>query len=688
MWYYRRLSDGLVVMHTRPEHAPQLEELQRRCFPTLDDAERFKAAHYRKHIELFSDGQFVALDAGRVVGATTTLRLHFDFDHVDHTFADIIQGGWLTSHQPEGEWLYGADVGVDPAYRGRGIARTLYAARQEVVWRLGLNGQVTAAMISGYGDVKDRMTAEAYYQGVVAGRIEDPTLSMQLGLGFEPRALLANYLNDPVCDNYSVLIVLGADREVAGASRKQAMSYIRLNTEIPGPRARDLLARRQAAVPAGLGRATDVVVECAHGELIFDVDGNTLIDFAGGIGMLAVGHTAAPVVEAIVEQAQKFIHVCALVATYEPYVRLAELLNEITPGTFKKKTIFANSGAESVEYAVKLSRKHTGRSSVICFEGGYHGRTLLTLSLTSKYGLFKSGFGPFAPEIVRLPIPHVYRTPRGMTEEEYVAFGIRQLEHALVAQVDPSAVAAMIIEPVQGEAGFIPVPPRFLARIRELCDQHGIVMIADEVQCGFGRTGRLFAIEHYGLVPDVIVSAKSLGAGMPIGAVTGRAEVMDSAHLGGIGGTYGGSPVACAAALEAVNMIRRPEFLAHARRLGDVMREVMNGWKATFPIVGDVRGLGPMMLAEFVRDRDTKEPATPDETLKIVRQAVANGVVVMRAGLYSNCVRLLPPLTMSEDMLREGLGALGRAIELVAARDEPDVVAQRWSAASAGQSQG
>jgi len=431
-----------------------------------------------------------------------------------------------------------------------------------------------------------------------------------------------------------------------------------------------------------------VVVERAHGELIFDVDGNTLIDFAGGIGMLAVGHTAAPVVEAIVEQAQKFIHVCALVATYEPYVRLAELLNEITPGTFKKKTIFANSGAESVEYAVKLSRKYTGRSSVICFEGGYHGRTLLTLSLTSKYGLFKSGFGPFAPEIVRLPIPHVYRTPRGMTEEEYVAFGIRQLEHALVAQVDPSAVAAMIIEPVQGEAGFIPVPPRFLARIRELCDQHGIVMIADEVQCGFGRTGRLFAIEHYGLVPDVIVSAKSLGAGMPIGAVTGRAEVMDSAHLGGIGGTYGGSPVACAAALEAVNMIRRPEFLAHARRLGDVMREVMNGWKAKFPIVGDVRGLGPMMLAEFVRDRDTKEPATPEETLKIVRQAVANGVVVMRAGLYSNCVRLLPPLTMSEDMLREGLGALGRAIELVAARDEPDVVARRWSAASAGQSQG
>jgi len=353
------------------------------------------------------------------------------------------------------------------------------------------------------------------------------------------------------------------------------------------------------------------------------------------------------------------------VSTYEVYVRLAEILNEITPGTFKKKTIFANSGAESVEYAIKLSRKYTGRPAVVCFEGGYHGRTLLTLSLTSKYGLFKSGFGPFAPEIVRLPIPNVYRTPQEMTEEQYVDFGIGQLEHALVAQVDPSAVAAMIIEPVQGEAGFIPVPPRFLRRIRELCAQHGIVMIADEVQSGFGRTGRVFAVEHYDIVPDVIVSAKSLGAGMPIGAVTGRAEIMDSAHLGGVGGTYGGSPVACAAAIEAIDIIRRPDFLSHARRLGDVMREVLNGWKEKFPMVGDVRGLGPMMLAEFVRDRDTKEPATAEATLRVVGQAVANGVVVMRAGLYSNCVRLLPPLTMPEDMLREGLDALGRAIEVV-----------------------
>jgi 4-aminobutyrate aminotransferase/(S)-3-amino-2-methylpropionate transaminase len=668
MWYYRKLSDGLVVLHTRPEHATQLEELQRICFPTLDDAERFKAAHYLRHIDLFPDGQFVVVDGDRVVGATTTLRLDFDFDHVDHTFADIIQGGWLTSHEPDGAWLYGADVGVNPDYRGRGLATALYAARQETVWRLGLKGQVTAGMIPGYGAVKDRIAVEDYYRDVVAGVVRDSTLSMQMGVGFEPRALLANYLNDPVCDNYSVLLVLDADKDVRGASRKLAMGYIRLNTEIPGPRARDLIARRAAAAPAGLGRATDVAVERADGGLLFDVDGNTFIDFAGGIGMLAVGHSPQRVVKAIQDQAAKYIHPCALVATYEPYVRLAELLNEVAPGAFKKKTIFGNSGAEAVENAVKLSRKYTGRPSIVCFEGGYHGRTLLTLSLTSKYGLFKSGFGPFAPEIVRLPIPNVYRTPPGMTEEQYVDFGIRQLENALVSQVDPKAVAAMIIEPVQGEAGFVPVPQRFLRRIRELCTEHGIVMIADEVQCGMGRTGRLFAVEHYDIVPDLVTTAKSLGAGMPIAAVTGRAEIMDAAHLGGIGGTYGGSPVACAAAIEALNTIRTPEFLGHAQRLGDVMREVMSGWQARFPIVGDVRGLGPMMLVELVRDRVSKEPATPDETLQIVRQIVAGGVVAMRAGLYSNCIRLLPPLVIPEDMLREGLAVIGAAIEVASVR--------------------
>jgi 4-aminobutyrate aminotransferase/(S)-3-amino-2-methylpropionate transaminase len=378
--------------------------------------------------------------------------------------------------------------------------------------------------------------------------------------------------------------------------------------------------------------------------------------------MLGVGHSPASVVEAITKQAERYIHPCALVTTYEPLLALAELMNEITPGDFPKKTLLANSGAESVENSIKLARKYTGRSTVICFEGAYHGRTLLTLSLTSKYGLFKSGFGPFAPEIVRLPFPNLYRVPAGMTEEQYIDFSIQQLDHALIAQVDPSAVAAILIEPVQGEAGFIPVPKRFFERIRQICTQHGIVLIADEVQCGSGRTGKLFAVEHYGVVPDLIVSAKSLGAGMPVGAVTGRAEIMDSAHLGGIGGTYGGSPVACAASVAALNILRQPEFLAHANLVGDTMREIMEGWKAQWPIVGDVRGLGPMLLTEFVANRETKTPLPAPQVVGIVRHAAAHGVILMRAGLFSNCIRFLPPLNTPIDMLREALNVVGEAI--------------------------
>ncbi|MBI5931960.1 MAG: 4-aminobutyrate--2-oxoglutarate transaminase [Chloroflexi bacterium] len=442
------------------------------------------------------------------------------------------------------------------------------------------------------------------------------------------------------------------------------MGHIQLKTEIPGPRSREMLARRAAAVSAGLAKSTEIVIDSAEGSLIHDVDGNTLIDLAGGIGMLAVGHSPASVVQAMQAQAEKYIHICSLVATYEPYVRLCELLNEITPGDFPKKTLLANSGSESVENAIKIARYYTGRPAVITFEGAYHGRTLLTLSLTSKYGLFKKGFGPYAPEIYRLPAPNLYRRPAQMSESEYLDWSIANLEHALIAQVDPSAVAAIIIEPVQGEAGFIPMPQRFLAKIREICDKHGIVMIADEIQCGFGRTGKLFAVEHSGIVPDLITTAKSLGAGMPISAVTGRAEIMDAPHLGGVGGTYGGNPLACVAAIEAVEIIRQPEFLARVNQIGNIMREVMCGWMGKVELIGDVRGLGSMMLVEFVKDRLTKEPA-PAETLQMIKLAVSRGVVLIRAGLYSNGIRLLPPLVISDDQLYEGLHVLGSAIEEV-----------------------
>jgi len=442
------------------------------------------------------------------------------------------------------------------------------------------------------------------------------------------------------------------------------MTAIRKLTEIPGPKSRAILERRAAAVTRALAKSTDVVIESAAGALVHDVDGNTLIDLAGGIGMTAAGHCPPAVLEAMRAQGEKLLHSCALVATYEPYVALCELLNAITPGDFAKKTLLANSGAEAVENAIKIARSYTKRAGVLCFEGAYHGRTLLTLSLTSKYGLFKQGFGPFAPEIYRIAAPDIYRRPAGMADDEYVDACIANLERALIAHVDPAALAAIIIEPVQGEAGFIPMPDRFLRRIRELCTEHGIVMIADEVQTGFGRTGTLFACEHSGVVPDIITMAKALGAGMPISATTGRAEIMDAPHVGGTGGTYGGAPVACAAAIAAIEMIRQPAFLAHARRIGEVMRGELVRIASTSKLIGDVRGKGPMLLVELVTDRATRAPAAA-HALAVIKQSVASGVLLIRAGLYSNCVRFMPPLVISEDELREGLAVVGDAIRNV-----------------------
>lgn len=442
------------------------------------------------------------------------------------------------------------------------------------------------------------------------------------------------------------------------------MSDINLKTEIPGPRSREILERRESAVTRAVARSTQVVIDRAEGALVHDVDGNTLIDLAGGIGMLAAGHCPPEVVEAMRAQSEKLLHPCFLVATYEPYVELAEMLNDCTPGDFPKKSILVNSGSEAVENAVKFARCHTGRPGVVVFEGAYHGRTLLTLSMTSKYGLFKKGFGPFAPEIYRLPIPNVYRRPEGLTPEEYIRWSITQLENALIAQVDPSAIAAIVIEPVQGEAGFLPVPAPFLHRIREICDEHGIVMIADEVQCGMGRTGRLWACEHYDLVPDLLVAGKSLGSGMPIASVTGRADIMDAPHPGGAGGTYSGAPLACVAAIESLRLISAPEFLADVRRKAGIINDRLESWRTQFPLVGDVRGLGAMLLVEFVRDRQSREPA-PNETLEIIKDAVASGLVLIRAGLYSNCIRLLPPLVISDVQIDEALDVLEKSISRI-----------------------
>ena len=439
---------------------------------------------------------------------------------------------------------------------------------------------------------------------------------------------------------------------------------IQVKTDIPGPKARAIIARRDAAVVRGLSKSTPVVAASANGALVMDVDGNTFIDFAGGIGALAVGHTPTAVVDAIKKQAEELLHLCAIVGTTESYIEVCELLNDLVPGQFPKKSILSNVGAEAVENAIRCARAYTGRPGVICFEGAYHGRTLLTLTLTSKYDLFKKGFGPFASDVYRLGFPYLYRRPPQMTEDEFTDWCIASFDYALVAQVDPGAVAAVIIEPVLGEGGFIPTPIRYMQHVAMRCKQHGMMLIADEIQTGFGRTGKLFAIEHYGVEPDMVITAKSLGAGMPISAVTGRAEVMDAPAPGGVGGTYGGNPLTCVAAIETLRMIQEQDLPGRAVELGAIIRERMNDWQQQFDLVGDVRGLGAMLAVELVLDRAQKTPAK-DLTLAIIQEAARRGLILIRAGLFSNCIRLLVPLMIPFDQLHEGLDVLEDTIRTI-----------------------
>lgn len=437
------------------------------------------------------------------------------------------------------------------------------------------------------------------------------------------------------------------------------MGIINLVTDVPGPKSLALVARREAATARGAAKLTPLALERAQGAAVTDADGNTLLDFAGGIGMLAVGHNHPRVVAAIQAQAERLVHPSAIVGSYEPYVALAELLTEVAPMSGPKKAVLLNSGAEAVETAVKIARASTGRAGVVVFEGAYHGRTNLTLAMTSKYGLFKKGFGPFAPEVYRLPFPNVFRKPAGLSEDAFLNYAVEGLNHAMTAQIDPSAIAAFVIEPVQGEGGFIPVPGRFYRRIREVCDQHGIVLVADEIQCGMGRTGKLFASEHYGVEPDLVTVAKSLAAGMPLAAVVGRAEIMDGPHPGGLGGTYSGSPLACAAALEAVNIIRDPAFLARAVEVGERLRRRLEAFKREFSAIADVRGLGPMVALELTHPDGSPDP---DAVVRIVAEALKRGLIVLRAGLYSNCLRFLPPLNLTDAELDEGLNVLHEAL--------------------------
>ncbi|MEQ1566125.1 MAG: aspartate aminotransferase family protein [Myxococcota bacterium] len=446
------------------------------------------------------------------------------------------------------------------------------------------------------------------------------------------------------------------------------MPAIHLVTEIPGPNSRALVARREAATPPGAAKLTPIAVARAHGCTVTDVDGNTFLDLAGGIGTLAVGHTPDGVVAALRQQAEQLVHMCAIVATYEPAVALAERLNAIAPGDFPKRTVLMNSGAEALETAVHLCRSYTKRQGIVVFDGAYHGRTNLTMAMTSKFNLFKKGFGPFAPEVYRLPFPNLYRRPDGLSAEQWVDWHVANLDHAFTAIVDPSHVAGVVIEPVLGEGGFLPAPARWLRRLRELCDQHGMVLVADEVQSGMGRTGTLWAIEHAGVVPDLVTTAKSLGAGMPISAVVGRAEILSAPHPGGLGGTYSGNPLACAAALVALDTLTDPAFLARARAVGERLRGHLQGIADRHPRwVGDVRGIGPMLAMELVKDATTREPWV-EATQAVNAGTLQRGVITIRAGLFSNCVRFLPPLTITDAELDEAMTVVSATMDAVAAQ--------------------
>jgi len=431
---------------------------------------------------------------------------------------------------------------------------------------------------------------------------------------------------------------------------------IRLKTALPGPRSLELAARRRAAVPQGVGHATPIYVASARGAVITDVDGNALIDFAGGIGTANVGHGNAEVLRAAAAQLERFTHTCFSVAPYEGYVALAERLNRITPGGFSKKTMLANSGAEALENAVKIARRATGREAVVVFEHAFHGRTLFTLSMTSKVRPYKLGFGPFASEVYRLPFPYAYRGHYAGPEA-----ASRALNDFFRTQVAAERVACVVLELVLGEGGFVVAPQEYVRTLERVCRENGILIVADEVQTGFGRTGRMFACEHYGLEPDLITMAKSLGGGLPISAVTGRAEIMDSAQVGGLGGTYGGNPVACAAALASIDFLESRRIPQRAAEIGRRVEERFRAFAERFAFIGESRGLGAMRALELVVDRNTKEP-DKDRTDRVIRNAYERGLILISAGTYGNVVRTLMPLVIGDEELQEGLNVLEDAL--------------------------
>ncbi len=436
---------------------------------------------------------------------------------------------------------------------------------------------------------------------------------------------------------------------------------IDLKTPIPGPKSQALLARRNQAVPRSVSQVTPVAVASAENAVLTDADGNRLIDFGSGIGVLNAGHRNPRVVEAVRRQLDQFTHLCFQISMYEPYIALAERLNAVTPGGHSKRTMFANSGAEAVDNAVKIARRATGRQAILCFEHAFHGRSYMGMSLTSKAMPYKAGFGPFVPEVYRLPFPYCYRCDTGPGRAGCCQADRAAFERRLASHVDVASVAAVILELQVGEGGFIPAPREFVAMLAGFARDHGILLIADEIQSGFGRTGKLFACEHYDLVPDLLLSAKSLAGGLPLAAVTGRAEVMDAGQVGGLGGTYGGNPLACAAALAVLEATEQDDLSAAAVQIGDTIRTRFQALQSAYPEIGDVRGLGAMVAMELVTDPVTKAPAK-ELTGKVTAEALRRGLLLLTAGTYGNVIRVLVPLTVEEAVLEEGLAVLEESL--------------------------
>ena len=427
-----------------------------------------------------------------------------------------------------------------------------------------------------------------------------------------------------------------------------------VKTELPGPKSREWLAKKEKYVPRAISSLTPAIIVEGEGAMVRDLDGNEFIDFTGGWGCLVVGHAHPRVVAAVKDQAERFLHTDFSAMMYAPFIELAEKLCQLAPGEAPKKATFFNSGAEAVENAVKIARAYTKRKAVVVFEGAFHGRTLLTMTMTHKAKPYKAGFGPFASDVYRIPFVNIYRADLPFEE----------VERKLLSLVDPAEVAALVVEPIQGEGGFVVPKEGFLQFLRDLTERYGIVMVADEVQTGVGRTGKFFASERFGIEPDLITFGKSIAAGLPLSGVVGKAEIMDSVPEGGIGGTFVGNPVACRAALEVVRIVQEEGLLERAERLGERIRERFLAMQRKYALIGDVRGVGSMMAMELVKDRETKEPAA-EETEAVIREALRRGAIFAKAGLYGNVIRLLLSLVITDEQLEAGLDILEEALAQV-----------------------